>query len=186
MAHQWTAHFFLKFYRKSIAILIQLPWFRKKAVSQCRKWINPYLYTLRRTRALAFTLPNAISYLKTCTPCLNTCIIYLNTLTRLSPPYLNTCTTYPYTLSRLPAPYLNTCTAYLYTNTTRQPIRIEHPRTLGSRQPIEIEYYVTRVVSQSKSSITSPESSANQNRALCYPRALGWGWGPFSTRYSLS
>ena len=41
----------------------------------------------------------------------------------------------------------------------RQPIRIEHEKTLQLRQPIRIEYYVTRVVSQSESSITSPESS---------------------------
>ena len=35
-------------------------------------------------------------------------------------------------------------------------------------------------VSQSESSITSPESSANQNRALHHPRALGYGGRPFS------
>ena len=38
-----------------------------------------------------------------------------------------------------------------------------------SRQPIRIEHYVNRVVSQSESNITSPESSANQNRALRHP-----------------
>ena len=34
--------------------------------------------------------------------------------------------------------------------------------------------------SQSESSITSPEWSANQNRALRHPRCLGSGGGPFS------
>ena len=41
-------------------------------------------------------------------------------------------------------------------NPSRQPIRIEYYIT---RQPIKFEYYVTGVVSQSESSITSPESS---------------------------
>ena len=35
-------------------------------------------------------------------------------------------------------------------------------------------------VSQSESSNTSTESSANQNRVLRHPRALGYGWRPFS------
>ena len=115
--------------------------------------------------------PNTcITYLTTLTrlsaPYLSTCTTYLNTLSQLSARYVNTCTAFFNTLSRLSAPYLNTCTASLHTNTTRQPIRIEHPRTLGSRQPIEIEYYVTRVVSQSKSSIMSPESSRLGLRTL--------------------
>ena len=59
-------------------------------VSQCRKWVIPYLYTLRRTLGHAYTLPNAIAYL-------NTCITYLNTLTRPSTP----CIAYLNTLSRL-------------------------------------------------------------------------------------
>ena len=42
-------------------------------------------------------------------------------------------------------------------------------KTHQLRQPIRIEYYVTRVVSQSESSITSLESSANQNRPLHHP-----------------
>ena len=45
------------------------------------------------------------------------------------------------------------------THIFRQPIRIEHGKTLQLCQPIRIEYYVTRVVSESESSITSPESS---------------------------
>ena len=47
-------------------------------------------------------------------------------------------------------------------------------KTHQLRQPIRIEYYVTRVVSQSESSITSPESS------LRHPRALSSGGGPVS------
>ena len=57
---------------------------------------------------------------------------YLNALTRLLTPCLNT----------LPSRLGNTLG------------KIEHPQ-----QPIRIEYYVTRVVSQSESSIMSPESS---------------------------
>ena len=84
---------------------------------------------------------------------------------RLSAPYLNTCIPYLNTLTQLPfsAPYLNTLPTRLgSTLGSRQPIRIEHPRLSAtnqnrvlrhpSRQPIRIEYYITRVV------ITSPES----------------------------
>ena len=60
-----------------------------------------------------------------------------------------------------------------------QPIKIEHEKTLQLRQPIRIEYYVTRVVSQSESSITSPESSRLGWRSLLYSRLE-------SARYSLS
>ena len=154
---------------------------------------------MRRTIAHAYTMPNAIAYLNTCITILiqalpilihwlgfrlsatylNTCNAYLNTLSRLSAPYLNTCTAYLNTLSRLSDPYPNTCTAYFYTDTTRQPIRIEQRRTLGSRQPIRIEFYVTRVVSQSESSITSPESTRLGLRTLLGSRL-------FSARYSLS
>ena len=104
-------------------------------------------------------------------PYLNTCITYLNTWTRLSAPYLNTCITYLNTLSRLSAP----CITYLYTlsrlhtliycrlGNQSESSFTSHPRLSAanqnrvlrhlSRQPIRIEYYVTRVV------ITSPESS---------------------------
>ena len=123
----------------------------------------------------------------------NTCITYLNTLTRLSDPYHNTCFTYLTSICRLSAPYLNTCITYLntltrlpapYINTllTRQPIRIEQPRFSAanqsrvlrhpSRQPIRIKHCDNRV-------ITSPESSR-----------LGWryllGSRLESARYSLS
>ena len=81
-------------------------------------------------------------------------------------------------------PYLNTLSIRLGT-------------TLG-----KIEHYVNRVVSQSESNITSPESSANQNRvlrhpsrtpesSLRHPRALG-AWATLlgsrleSAPYSLS
>ena len=76
--------------------------FGKNAVSQFRKWVIAYLYTLRRTRAYAFKLLNTIVYL-------NTCITYLNTLT----PYPNTSVAYLNTLSRLSAPCRNTCITYL-------------------------------------------------------------------------
>ena len=47
-------------------------------------------------------------------------------------------------------------------------------KTLMLRQPIKIEHEKpSNFVSQSESSITSPESSANQNRVLRHPRALG-------------
>ena len=121
-----------------------------KFVAQCRKRVNPYLYRLRRTIAYAYTLPNAIAYLNTCIPYLSTCITYLNTLNRL----LVLGSIYD-TLKRH--------------DSSQQPIRIEHPRTLGSRQPIRINYYVTRFVSQSESSITSPkrpESSRLRRKTL--------------------
>ena len=147
-----------------------------KIVAQCPKRVIPYLYTLNRTIAYGYTLPNAIAYLNTCIPYLNTCITYLNTLTRLSAPYLNT----------LP-------TRLVSQEHSRQPIRTEYyvtrvvsqselstEKTHQLRQPIRIEYYVTRVVSQSESStrvvIMSPESS----RRLEVPSRLE------SARYSLS
>ena len=121
----------------------------------------------------------------------NTCIAYLNTLSRLPAPYLNTCITYLNTLSRPSAP----CITYLYTlsrlhilihcqlgsqsessitshprlSATNQNRVLRHP----SRQPIRIEYYVTRVV------ITSPESSRLAVGTLLGSRFL-------SARYGLS
>ena len=61
----------------------------------------------------------------------------------------------------------------------RQPNEIEHERTLRLRQLIRIEYYVTRVVSQSDLSIRSPESSRLGWRSLLSSRLQ-------SARYSLS
>ena len=55
-----------------------------KIVAQCQKWAILTLYTLRRTKAYSYKLPNAIAYLNTCIPYFNTCTIFLNTLTRLS------------------------------------------------------------------------------------------------------
>ena len=77
-------------------------------------------------------------------PYLNTCFTYLNTSTRLSAPYLNTCINYPNTLSQLSAPYLADSAA----NQDREPSALDN---------------------QSESSITSPESSANQKRVLRQP-----------------
>ena len=166
-------------------------------VSHCRKWVIPYLYTLRRTIAHIYALPNAIAYLNTCIPILiyalpilihwlgfrlsapypKTCIAYLNTLSRLSAPYLKTCTAYLNTLSRL----LNLINAVPIFIPTRRGKQSESStrKTIGSRQPIRIDYHETRVVSQSESSITSPESSR-----------LGWrslfGSWFLSARHSLS
>ena len=98
---------------------------------------------------------------------------------------------------RLSAPYLKTCIAYLNTwsRLSARPTRLEPEsaanqnrarkkpsnfvsqpelsteKTIHFRQPIRIEYYITRDVSQSESSITS---------SLRHPRALGSGWRPFS------
>ena len=128
-----------------------------KIVAQCRKRVIPDLYTLKRTLAYAYTLPNANAYLNTCIPYLNTFITYLITLTRLPTPYLNT---------------LNRNESAANEN-PRQPIRILGSQSESSaanqnpRQPIKI------LGSQSESSITSPESS------LRHSRALGSGGGPF-------
>ena len=70
---------------------------------------------------------------------------------------------------RLSAPYLNTLNRH---DSSRQPIIIEHgKKTHQLRQPIRIEYYVTRVVSQSESSTEKnpSTSSANQNQPLRNP-----------------
>ena len=112
---------------------------------------------------------NFIAYLNTCIDYLNTCNTSLNTLTRLS----------------LSAPYLNTL-----------PIRLgnqENPRTPGARQPIRIDYYVTRVVSQEHSSCDyvtgelsapgGPFSALGSNRlAIAYLNT----WGTFNTPYMIS
>ena len=133
-----------------------------KIVAQYRKRVIPYLYTLRRTIAYAYTLPNAIGYLNTCIPYLNTCITYLNTLTRLSAPYPNTLNRHD--SSRQPRTHQN----------RRQPIRIEYyvarvvsqskSSTLGSRQPIRIEHSRLSAANQNRAL-----SAANQNRVLSHP-----------------
>ena len=88
---------------------------------------------------------------------------------RLSAPYPNTCIAYSYVGFRLhifpdsSRQHLRLSAPYLNTLPTRQPIRIEHPRLDKN------EHYANRVVSQSASSIKSPESSTNQNRALRHP-----------------
>ena len=128
----------------------------------------PYLYTLRQTIAYVYTLPNAIAYLNTCIPYLNTCITYLNTLTRLSALGYISLYIEP---TRLVSAAKNTQKPSatnqhrLVCHSRRQPIRIEHfvirivsqPESSTEKihqlsQPIRIEYYVTWVVSQSESS----------------------------------
>ena len=76
-----------------------------KVVAQCRKYPNPYLYTLSRTIPYLYTLNRTIPYLitlsriLTCVNTLSRTIPYLNTLSRTIP-HLNT-------LSRT-LPFLNT------------------------------------------------------------------------------
>ena len=81
--------------------------FRK--ISQCRKLSHSAENTL--FHFLIHALPILIHRLGfgLSAPFLNTCIAYLNTLSRILVPYLNTCIAYLNTLSRLSAPYLNTC-----------------------------------------------------------------------------
>ena len=140
-------------------------------------------------RTIAYALPNAIAYLNTCIPCLITCITYLNTLTRLSAlgSILYTCIAYLNTWNRLSArpTRLEPESAANQNRARKKPLNFvsqsesSTEKTIQLRQPIRIEYYVTRVVSQSESSITSPESFR-----------LGWktllGSGLESARYSLS
>ena len=124
----------------------------------------PYLNILSRTVPYLNTLSRTIPYLNI----LSRTKPYLNILTR-NMPYLNTLSrTIPYlnTLSRT-IPYLNALT------------RINSDFANSSRQPIRIEYYVTQVVSQSESSITSPESSRLGSRSLLSSRLE-------SARHSLS
>ena len=64
----------------------------------------------------------------------------------------------------------------------RQPIRIEHkknPSTSSANQN-RAQKKPFNFVSQSESSIRSPDSSANHNRVLRHPGGLGSGGGPFS------
>ena len=81
-------------------------------ISQSRKLSHSAENTL--FHILIYALPILIHRLgfRLSAPYLNTCIAYLNTLSRLSAPYLNTCIAYPNTLSRLSTPYLNTCITY--------------------------------------------------------------------------
>ena len=124
-------------------------------------------------------LNTCITYLNTLIRIWTPCIAYLNLLSRLSTTYLK----YMHSLSwkHCPnIPRLNTLTRTLtYLNTLS---RILSNFGISSRQPIRIEYYLTRVVNQSESSITSlgnqsnssitsPESSANQNRVLRHSAA---------------
>ena len=120
-----------------------------------------------------------ITYLNT----LSGTITYLNTLSR-NIPYLNTLTrTIPYlnTLSRIHFRQFESSANQHWARKSPSISSASQNRVLGhpSPQPIRIQYYVTRVLSQSESSVTSLESSANQNPVLRHSRALGSGGGPF-------
>ena len=123
-------------------------------------------------------------FLNTRITCLDTlirlsapCIAYLNTLSRLhilidelpilihrpTIPYPNTLSwTIPYlNILNRTIPYLNTITRTIPYFTTL--IRIHSDFGNSSRQPIRLEYYVTRVVSRSESSVTSLGSQSNSS-----------------------
>ena len=108
----------------------------------CRKWVIPYLYTLRRTTSYAYTLPIPFAYL----------ITYIPILLHALPILIH------WLGSRLSAPYLNTLPTRL--GNTRQPSPANQNRVLRhtSRHSIRIE--------NGKNPSTS---SANQNRVLRYP-----------------
>ena len=123
---------------------------------------------------------------------------------------------YLYTLRRtityaLPnaSPYLKTCISYLNTSAFGSRIHILihaaptfsrlhiliHCRLVSSRQPIRIERHLRRQPIKIEHGKNPSTSSANQNRVLRHPRALGQGGVPFSAlgsrrlksaRYSLS
>ena len=126
-------------------------------------------------------------------PHLDRCITYLNTLIRLSTP----CITYLETLSRLrilihalpilihyptipylntlsrTIPYLNTLSRtipYLKTLSRTHPACAQNRRIVGSQSESSTKKPFN-FVSQSESSITSPESSANQHRVLHHSAA---------------
>ena len=140
-----------------------------KIVAQCRKYPNPYHYTLSRTIPYLYTLNRTIPYLNILSraiPYFNTMIRtipYLNTLSR-SIPYLNTLSrSIPYvnTLSRT-IPYLNTLKKPKFTpkpNSCRQPIRIEHEKPLN-------------LISQSESSITVPKNTRELSARVEDPSRL--------------
>ena len=139
-------------YRKSFPILKHRPWFRKKAVSQCRKWVIPYLYTLRRTIAYAYIIPNFIAYLNTCIPYLNTWTTQLNTLSRL-----------PILIHVLPI-FIHAL-----------PILIQW---LGFWLHILIHWtYTTRLGSQSESSTREPSALGSQlESSITSPESSRLGW----------
>ena len=149
------------------------------------KTCNTYLITLIRLSAPCITSLNTLSWLHILIHALPMLIHWvgfrLHILIHALPilihcptiPYLNTLSrTIPYliTLTRtIPSlktwnqtiPYLNTLTRTIpYLNTL---IRIHLDFGNSSCQPIRIEYYVARVVSQSESSITSLGSQSNSS-----------------------
>ena len=75
-------------------------------------------------------------------------------------------------LSRLSAPYLSRLVSATPSTLGSISLYIADSATNQNRTPSALDkkgHYVNRVVSQSESSITSRESSANQNRALRHP-----------------
>ena len=145
-----------------------------KIVEQCRKYPILYLYTLELTVTYAYTLPNGIAHLDTCIPILTHALtILIHWLGfRLSAPYLKTLNRHDSSRQPLRIQHPRTLGS-------RQPTWIEHPRALASRQPIRIEYYVTRVVSQSESSLMSLKWSRLGLKTFL-------GFRLESARYSLS
>ena len=99
----------------------------------------------KRVIPYLYTLRRAIAYAYT----LQNANAYLNTCN----PYLNTCVTYLNTLTRRSA--LGSISSYI------EPTRLVSPAR-STRKPSVLG-------SQSESTITSPESSANQNRVLRHP-----------------
>ena len=145
-----------------------------RSAENCRivtKMNIPYLYTLRQTKSYAYTLPILFAYLNTYIPIsIHALPILIHWLGfRLSTPYLNTLPTHLGSQLRI---LIHCRLVWAIPENPRQPIRIEYyvtrvvsqsesrtEKTHQLRRPIRVEYYVTRVVSQSKSNITSPESS---------------------------
>ena len=121
------------------------------------------LYTTKTTKSIYVEkricskkfFAKSLTVLKTVEQCRKHPSLYLNTLNRTIP-YLNKLNrtiTYLNKLNRT-IPYLNTLSRIIPYLNTLNPILLHY-----RRQPIKFDYYVTRVVIQSESSITSPESS---------------------------
>ena len=142
-----------------------------RKLSQCRKRVIPYLYTLKRTLAHAYTLPKAFTYLNTCIPILIHALpLLIHWLGfRLSAPYLKTLNRHD--LSRQPrAPKNPRLSAANQNRLLRHPRRI----TSLSCQPIRFEHYVTRVVTRDLSAPGRPFSALSLIRlAIAYLNTQG-------------
>ena len=147
-----------------------------KIVAQCQKYPIPNLNTLRDQSISLYNTINTISI--HCRPILMHWRTYLNTLSKLYPILIYWPELYPIWRHWLELYPILTHWAELYPIlidwTELYPILIHY-----RRQPVKFEYYVTRVVSQSKSSITSIESSRLGLKTLL-------GFRVESARYSLS